>query len=74
MFISKKDVKKPDNLPIKIGPSYINYSMSVRNQGLILDNTLGMDGQVVSVYKSRYDQIRHIVLVRKFPNGERCNI
>jgi len=39
--ISKQHVKKTENFHIKVGSSYINYSMSVRNIGIILDNTLG---------------------------------
>jgi len=42
VFSSKQHVKKTENLRIKVGSSYINYSMSVRNLGLILDNTLGI--------------------------------
>ena len=41
VFSSKQHVKKTENLRIKVGSSYINSSMSVRNLGLILVNTLG---------------------------------
>ena len=46
IFSSKQHAKKTENLPIKIGSSYINSSMSIRNLRLILDNTLGMEKQV----------------------------
>jgi len=46
--------------------------MSVRNLGLILDNTLGMEKQMNYVYKSCYYQIRNIGLIRKYINDETC--
>jgi len=46
--------------------------MSVRNLGLILDNTLGMEKQVNSICKSCYYQIRNIGLIRKYINDETC--
>ena len=39
-FSSKQYKNKTENLPIKVGTIYIHYSMSVRNLGLILNNTL----------------------------------
>jgi len=65
-FLAKQHVKKTENLRIKVGCSYINYSMSVRNLGLILNNTLGMEKQVNSICKSCYYQIRNIGLIRNF--------
>ena len=65
-------VKKTQNLRIKVGSSYINYSMSIRNQGLILDNTLGMEKQVNYKCKSCYYQIRNIGLICKYLNDETC--
>ena len=35
-------VNKTENICIMVGCSYINYSMSVSNLGIILDKTLGM--------------------------------
>ena len=35
-----------------VGSTYINYFMSVRNIGLILDNTIGMEKQVNYIYIS----------------------
>jgi len=58
VFSSKQHVKKTENLRIKVGARYINSSMSVRNLGLILDNTLGMEKQVNSICKSCYYQIK----------------
>ena len=46
--------------------------MSVRNLGLILDNTLGMEKQMNYVYKSCYYQIRNIGLIRKYIHDETC--
>jgi len=66
VFSSKQHVKKTDNLRIKVGSSYINSSMSVRNLGLILDNTLGMEKQVNSICKSCYYQIINIGLICKY--------
>ena len=63
VFSSKQHVKKTENLHIKVGSSYINYSMSVRNLGLILDNILGMEKQVNSICKSCYYQIQKIGLI-----------
>ena len=51
-FSSKKDVKKTENPRIKIGPSYINYSVPVRNRSLV-KNT-GMKQQMNSIVKSCY--------------------
>jgi len=59
-FSSKQHMKKTENLHIKVGSSYINSSISVRNLGIILDNMLGMEKQVNSIYKSYYYQIRNI--------------
>jgi len=39
VFSSKQYVMKSENLRIKVGSNYINSSMSVRNLGIILDNT-----------------------------------
>ena len=47
-------------------------SISVKNLGLILDNTLGMEKQVNSICKSCYYQIRNIGLIRKYINDETC--
>jgi len=44
--------------------------MSVRNLGLILDNTLDMDKKVNSLCKSCYYQIRNIIFIRKYINDE----
>ena len=63
VFSSKQHVKKTENLRIKIGSSYITYSMSVRHLGLMLDNTLGMEKQVNYICKSCYYQIRNIGLI-----------
>jgi len=53
VFSSKQHVKITENLCIKVGSSYVNSSMSVRNLGLILDNnTLVMENQVNSICKS----------------------
>jgi len=38
----KQHVKITENLRIEVGSSYIHSSMSLRNLGLMLDNTLGM--------------------------------
>jgi len=46
--------------------------MSVRNLGLILDNTLGMEKRVNYLYKSCYYQIRNIGLICKYINDETC--
>ena len=51
---TKEQVKKTDNLRIKVGSSYINSSMSVRNLELILDNTLGTENQVNYIRKFCY--------------------
>jgi len=64
---SKQHLKKTENLHLKVGSSYINSSMPVRNLGLILDNTLGMD-----ICKSCYCQIRNIGRIRKYINDETC--
>ena len=57
---------------IKVGSSYINYSMPLRNLGLILDNGLGMEKQVIAICKSGYYQIRNIGCIRKCINDEIC--
>ena len=44
--------------------------MSVRNLGLILDNTLGMEKQVNSICKSCYYQIRNIRVICMYINDE----
>jgi len=49
VFSSKQYVKKPENLCIKVGSSYINCSMSVRNLGFILNNALGMEKKANSI-------------------------
>jgi len=72
VFSSKQHVKKTENLPINLGSSYINSSMSVRNLGLILDNILGMEKQVNSICKFCYYQIRNIGLICKYINDETC--
>ena len=54
IFSSKQLVKKTENLCIKVGSSYINSSMSVRNLGIIFDTTLGMEKQVNSICKFCY--------------------
>jgi len=64
-FSSKQHVKKTENLRIKVGSSYINVFMSVRNLGLMLDNTLGMEKQVNYICKSCYYQIRNIGIILK---------
>jgi len=46
--------------------------MSVRNLRLKLDNTLGIEKQVNSIYKSCYYQIRNIGLIRKYIHDETC--
>jgi len=46
-----------ENLRIKVGSSYLNSSISIINQGLILENTLGMEKQVNSICKTCYYEI-----------------
>ena len=58
-------MKEPGNIRIKVGSSYIHSSMSVRNLGSILDNTLRTEKHVYSICKSFYYQIRNIGLIRK---------
>jgi len=70
VFSFKQLVKKTENLHIKVGSSYINYSMSVKNIGLILDNTLGIEKQVNYICKSSYYQIRNIGIIRKYLNDD----
>jgi len=43
VFSSKQYVKKIENPHITVGSSFINYSITVRNLGMILDNTLGTE-------------------------------
>ena len=45
-------------------------SISVKNLGLILDNTLGMEKQVNSICKSFYYGIRNTGLIHKYINDE----
>ena len=68
-FLIQATYKKAENLCIKVGSSYINSSMSVRNLGFILDVTLGMEKQMNSIYKSCYYQIGNIGLIRKYINA-----
>ena len=72
VFSSRQYVKKTENLRIKVGSSYINSSISVRNLVLILDNTLGTEKQVNSICKSCHYQIRNIGLIRKYINDYTC--
>jgi len=72
VFSSKQHVRKTESLRIKVGSSYINSSMSVKNLGLILDNTLRMKKHVNSICKFYYYQIRNIGLIRKYINDETC--
>jgi len=72
VFPTKQTVMKTENLRIKVGSSYINLSMSVRKQGLKLNNTLGMEKQVNSICKSCHYQIGNIGLSRKYINDETC--
>ena len=44
--------------------------MSVRNLELILDNTLGMEKQVNSTWKSCYFRIRNMGLIYRYINDE----
>jgi len=62
-------VKETEKLNINI---YKNYSMSVRNLWIILDNTLGMEKQVKSICKSCYYQIRNIILICNYINDNTC--
>ena len=61
-----------ENLRIKVGYSYINYSMSVRNLLLILDNTLGMEKQMNAICKSCCYKVRNVGLIFKYINNETC--
>ena len=54
VFSSKQHVKKTENLHFNVRSIYVNSSVSVRNLGLILDNTLGVEKQVNSICKSSY--------------------
>jgi len=65
VFSSKQHVKKTENPRIKIGSNYIHSFMSVRNLGIILDNYLGMEKQVNSMY---YLQIRNTGLIGMYIN------
>ena len=68
IIIWMQHVKKTENLCIKVRDSYINSSMCIRNLGVILDNTLGMEYQVNSVCKSCYYQIINKGLIHKYIN------
>jgi len=60
-------------LHIKVGSNYLHPSISVRNLGLILDNTLGMEKKVNYLCKSCYYQIKNIGLIHKYINDEKWN-
>ena len=70
VFTSKQHVKETENLRARVGSRYIYYSMSVRNLGLILDNTLVMAKQVNNICMFYYYQIRNIGLFRKYIKDE----
>ena len=54
---------KTENFRINVRSSYINSSMSVRNIGLILDNTREMEKQMNSICMSVIiKQIKHRIL------------
>ena len=72
VFSSKQNVKETENRRIKIGSSYINGSMSVRNVRIILDNTLGMEKQVNFICKPWYYQIRNIRFIHEYINDKTC--
>ena len=72
VFSFGQHVSKTDNLPIEVGFSYINTSMSLRHIELISDNIIGMEKQVNYVCKSSYYQIRNIRLIHKYINYETC--
>ena len=65
-FSFKQHAKKTEILRIEVESSYINYSMSVRNIGLILEK------RVNSICKSCYYQRRNIGLIHKHINDEIC--
>ena len=46
--------------------------MSMRDLGLIFNNTLGMVRHVNYIYKSSFYQIRNIELIRKYKNDKTC--
>ena len=52
VFSSKQQVKKTDNLRIKVGCHYKRVSASVRSLGVILDSTLTTKKQVYSICRT----------------------
>ena len=70
VYSFKQHTKKTENHRIKVRSSYINYSMFVRNLGLILDNTLGTKKDVNIIFNSCYYQIRNIELISKYINDK----
>ena len=65
-------MKKTENLRIKVASSYINSSLSVKNLGFILDNTLGIEKQMNYRCKSCYFEIRNIFIFRKYIHDDIC--
>jgi len=75
VFSSKQHVKKTEDLHIKVGSTYINSSMPVRNLGLILDKTLGIRHGVNSIlsipnqiYQFQIDQFQFHLIFFLFRN------
>ena len=54
VFFSKQHMKKNKNLRINVGSCCIYFSMSLRNLGLTLDNTVGLEKHVNSKCMSCY--------------------
>ena len=54
VFSSMQSINKTRNFRLKVGSSFIESAKSVRNHGIILDNTLEMEKQVNAICKSCY--------------------
>ena len=72
VFSSKQSTNKIRKLRLKVGSSYIESASSVRNLGIILDNTLEMEKQVNAICKSGYYQIPCIGSIRPYITNEAC--
>ena len=65
MFLtSKQQNDLPSDISVTIGGHRVVPKPSVRNLGVILDSGLTMQGQVASIAKSCYHQIRNIGQIR----------
>ena len=70
---SSRNIRHLKNISIKIGTNNISQSSTIRNLGVVFDQTMSMTDHVKSIVKSVNFHLRNIYRIRRFITVDSCH-